>query len=163
MGAKGKHPVHHELFRHLLMDMINDQHPLVVLERLIAGLLYHQHTFAVSNETLLRTSVENPYWQHFCGETHFSHRPPIDPSSLTRWRQRIGEEGVEWVLTETIEAAQRGKVVKRQSFDRGIVDSTAMEKAVAYPTDSRLLERGRQRLVRTCRGAGDYPEAELQP
>ena len=175
MGPKAKHPVHRELFRPLLMDLINDQHPLVVLERLIdwsvfesrwsalfvstrgrpatsprliAGLLYLQHTFAVSDETLLRTWVENPYWQHFCGETHFSHRPPIDPSSLTRWRQRIGEEGVEWLLTETIEAARRGEVVKRQSFDRVIVDSTVMEKAVAYPTDSRLLERGRQHMVR---------------
>jgi IS5 family transposase len=175
MGPKAKHPVQRELFRPLLMDLINDQHPLVVLERLIdwsvfesrwsalfvstrgrpatsprliAGLLYLQHTFAVSDETLLRTWVENPYWQHFCGETHFSHHPPIDPSSLTRWRQRIGEEGVEWLLTETIEAAQRGKVVKQQSFDRVIVDSTVMEKAVAYPTDSRLLERGRQHLVR---------------
>ena len=33
--------------------------------------------------------VENPYYQHFCGETFFQHRPPIDPSSLTRWRNRI--------------------------------------------------------------------------
>ena len=51
--------------------------------------------------------AENPYWQHFRGETFFQHRQPIDPSSLTRWRNRIGEEGVEWVLTETIEAGKR--------------------------------------------------------
>ncbi len=51
--------------------------------------------------------AENPYWQHFCGETFFQHRLPLDPSSLTRWRQRIGEEGVEWLLTQTIEAGKR--------------------------------------------------------
>jgi IS5 family transposase len=115
---------------------------------LIAGLLYLQHTFACSDEDLLWSWVENPYWQYFCGETYFRHEPPIDPSSLTRWRQRIGEEGVEWLLTETIEAARRGKVVKAKSFDKIIIDTTVMEKAVAYPTDSRLLERGRQHLVK---------------
>ncbi len=98
--------------------------------------------------------MENPYWQHFCGETYFQHEPPIDPSSLTRWRQRVGEEGVEWLLTETIAAAQRGKIVKKQSFDKIIVDTTVMEKAVAYPTDSRLLERGRQHLVKLATTLG---------
>lgn len=67
---------------------------------------------------------------------------------MTRWRQRIGEKGVERLLKETIEAAHRGNVVKVKSFEKIIVDTTVMEKAVAYPTDSRLLERGRQYLVK---------------
>ena len=122
--------------------------------RLIAGLLYLQHTFACSDEDLVWTWVENPYWQHFCGETYFQHKPPIDPSSMTRWRQRVGEEGVEWLLTETIEAARRGKVVKAKSFEKIIIDTTVMEKAVAYPTDSRLLECGRQHLVKLADALG---------
>lgn len=67
---------------------------------------------------------------------------------MTRWRQRIGEKGVERLLKETIEAAHRGNVVKVKSFERVIVDTTVMEKAVAYPADSHLLERGRQYLVK---------------
>lgn len=175
MGPKGKHPSTGDLFQQPLSELINLKHPLVKLAelidwsvfetrwgeffpsrtgrpasspRLIAGLLYLQHTFACSDEDLVWTWVENPYWQHFCGETYFQHEPPIDPSSLTRWRQRIGEEGVEWLLTETIEAARRGKVVKAKSFEKIIIDTTVMEKAVAYPTDSRLLERARQHLVK---------------
>ena len=109
---------------------------------------------ACSDEDLVWTWVENPYWQHFCGETYFQHEPPIDPSSMTRWRQRVGEEGVEWLLTETIEAARRGKVVKAKSFEKIIIDTTVMEKAVAYPTDSRLLERGRQHLVKLAVALG---------
>ena len=66
----------------------------------------------------------------------------------------VGEEGVEWLLTETIAAAQRGKIVKKQSFDKIIVDTTVMEKAVAYPTDSRLLEPGRQHLVKLATTLG---------
>jgi IS5 family transposase len=46
------------------------------------------------------------------------------------------------LLKETIEAAHCGNVVKVKSFEKVIVDTTVMEKAVANPTDSRLLERG---------------------
>ena len=42
---------------------------------------------------------------------------------MTRWRQRIGEEGVEWLLTETIEAAKRAGTVKRNDLKRVTVDS----------------------------------------
>ena len=181
MGPKGKHPSTGDLFQQPLADLINLKHPLVKLAelidwsvfesrwaeffpsrtgrpasspRLIAGLLYLQHTFACSDEDLIWTWVENPYWQHFCGETYFQHEPPIDPSSMTRWRQRVGEEGVEWLLTETIEAARRGKVVKAKSFEKIIVDTTVMEKAVAYPSDSRLLERARQHLVKLADTVG---------
>ena len=121
---------------------------------MIAGLLYLQHTFALSDESLISTWIENPYWQHFCGEIHFQHAPPIDPSSLTRWRQRIGEAGVERLLSESIAAARRGKVVKEKSFDKVIVDTTVMEKAIAYPTDSQLLEKGRQHLVKLAESLG---------
>jgi IS5 family transposase len=166
MGPPGKHPSTGDLFQHPLAELINLKHPLVkwvelidwsIFEtrwteffpshtgrpasspRLIAGLLYLQHTFACSDEELIRTWVENPYWQHFCGETCFRHEAPIDPSSMTRWRQRVGEEGVEWLLTESIEAARRGKGVKARSFEKIIIDTTVMEKAVAFPTDSRRL------------------------
>jgi len=41
-------------------------------------------------------------------------------------------------------SSRLGKVVKTKSFKKIIIDTTVMEKAVAYPTDSRLLERRRQ-------------------
>ena len=58
------------------------------------------------NKAVVARWAENPYWQHFRRETFFQHRLPIDPSSMTRRRNRIGEEGVEWLLTETIEAGK---------------------------------------------------------
>ena len=108
MGPKGKYPSTRDLFLQPLAELINLKHPLVKLTelidwsvfetrwatffpsrtgrpasspRLIAGLLYLQHTFACSDADLISTWVENPYWQHFCGETYFQHEPPIDPSS----------------------------------------------------------------------------------
>ena len=72
--------------------------------RLVAGLLYLQHAYRLSDEAVVARWVETPYYQHFTGETFFQHQPPIDPSSLTRWRGGLGEEGVEWLLTQTIRA-----------------------------------------------------------
>lgn len=122
--------------------------------RLVAGLLYLQHAFALSDEAVVARWAENPYWQHFCGETFFQHRLPIDPSSLTRWRKRIGEEGVEWMLTETIKAGQRAGAVKSNDLKRVTVDTTVMEKNIAHPTDARLYETARRKLVGLAREAG---------
>ncbi len=59
--------------------------------RLMAALLYQKHVYALSDEDVVERWVENPYWQHFSGERYFRHELPCDPSSLVRWRQRIGE------------------------------------------------------------------------
>ena len=122
--------------------------------RLVAGLLYLQHAFRLSDEAVVARWVENPYHQHFTGETFFQHRPPIDPTSLTRWRKRIGEEGVEWLLTKTIEAGRRCGAVEDRSLEQVAVDTTVMEKNIAHPTDSRLCERARAQLVDLAREAG---------
>ena len=175
MGPKASSPRTEALFINRLDELINLKHPLVRLAglidwpeiestfassftsgrgrpalppRLVAGLLYLQHTFDASDEAVVNTWVENPYWQYFCGQTYLQTEAPIDPSSLTRWRKRIGEEGVETLLMATIEAARRGGVVKTSSVQRVIVDTTVMPKAIAHPTDSRLLERSRRHLVK---------------
>ena len=121
--------------------------------RLVAGLLYLQHAFRLSDDAVVARWVENPYYQHFTGETFFQHRPPIDPSSLTRWRNRIGEEGVEWLLTKTIEAGKASGAVEEKCLERVAVDTTVMEKAIAHPTDARLYERARSKLVTLARAA----------
>ena len=113
-----------------------------------------QHAFDLSDEAVVARWVENPYYQHFCGETFFQHRPPIDPSSLTRWRKRIGEEGVEWLLTKTIEAGRASGTVANRSLERVSVDTTVMEKNIAHPTDARLYEKARQKLVALAAEAG---------
>jgi IS5 family transposase len=92
--------------------------------------------------------AENPYWQFFCGFDYLQHQLPIDPSSLTRWRERIGVAGMELLLTETVETAVASGAVKPNSLERVTVDTTVQPKAIAYPLDSRLYHRGREILVR---------------
>ena len=75
--------------------------------RLMASLLYLKRLYALSDEDVVERWCENPYWQHFSGERYFRHDLPCDPSSLVRWRQRIGEAGCEWLLAQSIEAARK--------------------------------------------------------
>lgn len=115
--------------------------------RLMAGLLYLEHAFKVSDERVVEQWLESPYWQYFCGETFFRHEFPCDPSSLTRWRQRLGEEGCEWLLTATIDAGLKSKLVKPSSLKRVVIDTTVQEKNIRFPTDSQLQNQSRKQLV----------------
>ena len=116
--------------------------------RLLVGLTYLSHAFNTSDEETVRRWVENPYHQYFCGEEYFRHALPIDPSSLSRWRKRIGENGSELILKLTVQAGLASGAVAPASLERVIVDTTVQEKAVAFPTDSRLYNRSRERLVK---------------
>jgi len=178
MGPRQPVATSHELFRQPLSEMLNSKHPLVKLAdfidweeiersfgahfesstgrpalppRLVAGLLYLQHAYDCSDEAIVNTWIENPYVQYFTGETYFQTEAPMDSSSLTRWRKRIGEEGVETLLMVSIDAARKIGMMKASSVDRVIVDTTVMPKAVAHPTDSRLLEKSRQNLVKLAK------------
>lgn len=46
-----------------------------------------------SDEGAIEEWVEKPYWQFFCGYDYLQWEKPIDPSSLSRWRGRLGKEG----------------------------------------------------------------------
>jgi transposase, IS5 family len=122
--------------------------------RLVAGLMCLQHAYGLSDEAVLARWVENPCYQHFTGEVFFQHRPPLHPSSLSRWRGRIGEEGAEWLLTKTIEAGRAAGAVTERSLSRVVVDTTVMEKAIAHSTDARPYEAARRSLVALAGKAG---------
>ena len=70
--------------------------------RLMAGLAILKHTHNLSDEVLCDRWVENPYYQYLCGEEFFRHQLPLDRSSLTRWRQRMGEEKLQALLEESL-------------------------------------------------------------
>ena len=115
--------------------------------RLMVGLMMLQHMHGLSDEQVAHQWVQNPYWQYFCGYDHLQWELPCDPSSLTRWRKRLGQEGLEQILSATIVTAVRTKTVESKDLKRVIADTTVMEKNIAFPTDSRLLNRARAQLV----------------
>ena len=116
--------------------------------RLMAGLAILKHTYDLSDEVLCERWVENPYYQFFCGEEFFQHRLVFDRSSLTRWRQRMGEEKLQALIQESLSVATRTDAIKPSELSRVIVDTTVQPKNVMFPTDAKLLNRAREILVR---------------
>jgi len=115
--------------------------------RLMVALHYLKYTFNLSDEDVLEGWVENPYWQYLSGMKYFEHRLPINPSSMSRWRKRIRETGAEELLKETISAGLKLKAIKKSQLKRVNIDTTVQEKFIRYPTDARLYDRARARLV----------------
>ena len=122
--------------------------------RLMAGLAILKSMHDLSDEDLCARWVENPYFQLFCGEEFFRHKTPFDRSSLTRWRQRMGEEKLVALIQESLATATRTGAAKLSDFSRIVVDTTVQPKAVAFPTDAKLMHRARERLVRLARKTG---------
>ena len=170
-----------DLFRQRLSVQLNPKHPLYMLAnqidwpkleaefaplyqaelgypplpiRLMVDLMMLQHMEGLSDEQVVLKWVENPYFQYFCGYDHFQWDLPINPSSMTRWRQRIGEKGVEKILGATIDVARKTNHVTEKDCAHVIADTTVMEKAITHPTDSKLLNRAREKLVALAKKHG---------
>ena len=62
--------------------------------------------------------------------------------------------GTCFLLAQSIEAARRGRVIRRDSVDTVVLDTTVQPKAIAHPTDSRLLNKAREQLVDAAQEAG---------
>jgi IS5 family transposase len=118
--------------------------------RLMAGL----HAENLSDEVLCARWIENPYYQFFCGEEFFRHELPFERSSMTRWRQRMGEERLQALLQESLAVAVKVGAARPADFTKIIVDTTVQEKNVAFPTDAKLIHRARERLVSQAQKAG---------
>ena len=159
---------HRDLFRPALDQIIDLQHPLVRLAgqidwgfldqrfgsvcsegpghlplpaRLVAGLFILKHTHNLSDEVLCARWIENPHYQYVCGEQVFRHELPFDRSSLTRWRQRLGEEQLVALLQESPSVAHKTGAIAAKDLERVVVDTTVQPKAIAHPTDALLMHR----------------------
>ena len=167
-----------DLFRSRLDQILNRQHPLYRLAdsidwslfdkefgslyvenfgrpglpiRLLVGLHYLKHAFNVSDESVVERFLENPYWQYFCGFEYFQHEFPLDPTTLVKWRKRIGPKGMEKLLQVTLETAKTKEYVTEKHLERVNVDTTVQEKAIAFPTDARLYHKACRLLVKLAK------------
>ena len=111
--------------------------------RKIVGVVLLKRMFNVSDESVVDRWRENPYWQHFCGEVNFQHHWPFDPTELIKFRQRMGERGMERILKISSDLFARNEIQEK----RVLVDTTVQEKNIIYPTDPKLQKR----IVEKCR------------
>jgi IS5 family transposase len=122
--------------------------------RLMVGLHLLKHARGISDDQVCAQWIENAYFQVFCGETYFQTRLPLDRTSMSVWRGRIGADKLELLLAETLAAATRAKAVDKSQMERVTVDTTAQTKAVAHPTDSHLLLRAVEWLNKLAKKHG---------
>lgn len=143
----------------VIMDRINENHPLIELGkridwknleeffanfysdsgrpavpiRTMVGLLLLKQMYDLSDRRLMESWCENPYWQRFCGIADFQTVPPCDRSELSYFRKRIGEKGVNKILQ--ISVRLHGQKALESEI---IVDSTVQTKNITFPTDTKL-------------------------
>src|ERR1700704_1287578 len=122
--------------------------------RLMAGLAILKHTYNFSDEVVCELWLEKPYYPYFGGEQFFQHRLPLDRSSMTHWRNRMGEERLQALLQESLAVATKTGAMKPSELSRVIVDTTVQPKNVTFPTDARLLNRAREKLVKLAKKLG---------
>jgi IS5 family transposase len=122
--------------------------------RLMAGLQLLKDMKGLSDEEVCEVWRENPYFQYFCGEEFFQHRLPVEPPSLSIFRKRIGKEGMERLLQETVRVGLKSGVVTARDLQKVNVDTTVQEKAIRFPTDTQLCHKAREELLKTAEHYG---------
>ena len=118
--------------------------------RVIVGLHYLKYLENESDESIVEKFPENPYWQYFCGYKSFQHRFPCHPTSLGKWRKRIGVDGVEKWLKHVIDTAKFQGLLPEKLLKNINVDIRVQEKAISFPMDAQLMHRARIRLMTLC-------------
>lgn len=113
-----------------------------------------KHAFNLSDEALVERWSETPRWQYFCGQSYYEERLPCDASTPVKFRRILGEEGVEELLAQTIKLAVDLQLIPKEALASVVVDTPVQEKAVAHPTDAKLLEIARDKLVQAAKQAG---------
>lgn len=162
MMGKSPNQRQRNLFNPLLSEFIDMQHELVKLAekldwkyfeaefsdlysqvgqpsvpvRMMVGCLILKQMYNLGDETLAKAWVMNPYMQYFCGEAHFQHRFPFDPSDFVHFRKRIGAQGVEKIFRQSVLIHGEDAQEKVQ-----LSDTTVQGNNITYPTDAKLYKK----------------------
>jgi IS5 family transposase len=121
--------------------------------RLMVGLLILKHVRNLSDESVVEQWAENAYYQYFCGEKYFASVQPCVATELVEFRKRIGEEGMELILQESIRI--NGKDGQE---NEATTDTTVQEKNITFPTDSKLHKK----IINKCKGFALKENIELR-
>lgn len=121
--------------------------------RTMVGVLLLKQMHKESDETVILRWVENPYWQYFTGETFFQYKPPFNPTDFVHFRKRVGEKGMEKILSLSVRL-HCGSEVEEEV----LVDTTVQEKNIAWPTDERLALK----IMKYCWAYAEAESVELR-
>lgn len=115
----------------------------------MCGLLILKRLRNVSDESVVLQWSENAYYLYFYGQLEFLPKEPCEASDLVHFRNRIGEEGMEVILSESIRVNTDND--DEGHFNTAFIDSTVMEKNITYPTDAKLHKKIIKRVLKIVR------------
>jgi len=136
-----------------------------IMERLVPFYHPHKGRRGHSLRTLVATSIlarlrhlsdrkvieaiqENRYMQYFCNVPDHRLMTFVNPSTLCRWRQRLGKEGTLVVEDQVFTHLKRAAVI---DADMMLMDTTVLESPIIYPTDVRLLYKAFGKMAAVAR------------
>jgi hypothetical protein len=119
--------------------------------QLAIGLLLLKHMTGLSDEEVVQGVLENPYMQAFCGFEKFVTEEILDPSTLTKMRERLGLEFFKKLERKTYKVLIDRRIIKAKGM---LVDATVFPEEIKYPNDVGLLNDVREWLVRKIKKAG---------
>ena len=121
--------------------------------RLMVSLLILKQLRNLSDENVVEQWAENSYFQYFSGEQSFVPAIPCVPTELVEFRKRIGTEGAELILKESI------RINGKDSEDDNLSgDTTVQEKNITYPTDDKLYKK----IITKCQNIAQQEDVELR-
>ena len=116
--------------------------------RLMVGLHILKHRYNCSDERAVEELHENAYWQWFCGFETFQTQLILEATSLVKFRNRLGSEGMKQIEVVLLKTWGEMGLVRTKKI---AVDTTAQPKNIAYPTEVDLLHRIREKIVQKVR------------
>lgn len=122
--------------------------------RVMLALLMLQAMYNLSDSGAESQFVENVYWQYFCGYEYITADTKVSEASIRRFRNLIGEDGYDEITKELLRIGIALGVVKEESLDKLIVDTTVQIKNIKHPHDAQLMEKARSKVAGLCKSLG---------
>jgi IS5 family transposase len=104
--------------------------------RVMVALLILLRLRLLSDREVIQQVKENRYMQYFCNVPDEELSSFVNSSTLSRLRQRLGEEGIAIIETGVFDVLRLAGIVKADTM---MMDSTVLSSNIIYPTDVLLI------------------------
>ncbi len=131
--------------------------------RIMIALLLVQRLYQLSDRDVVKRVQDSPYIQYFCNVPDSQRKTFVSPTSpLTRFRQRLGVEGIAKLEAEVFGQLKRANLIDR---DDCLMDSTVLPANILYPNDVLLLWKALKKMQRVATAhhtepSWDHPHAK---
>ncbi|MCP4109580.1 MAG: transposase, partial [Desulfobacteraceae bacterium] len=111
--------------------------------RMMTAVVIVSRFYQLSDRDVVKQVKENRYIQYFCNVADQGLEVFLHPSSLCRFRKRIGEKGCAVIEKEVFEILRRAGVTEG---DSALTDPTVSESSIIYPNDVQLIHKAFRKM-----------------